>query len=201
MALSTKIKKVFLPISIVVMTTGYTYAAPVVTKTSFPNDVNYLELDYVTRKPVEAYVKNTTLNFNSLVKYGEVGKSKFLSLNYLGAEKDGYPGECVSFIKAVTNSKPKTRYWYGTPSDRLTLNKSKTLPSYTPIATLTNKDNPQKLRYKGYDGKSHVALFLKQVDNGILVMDQNFNLDGKLKVHYISFSGKNQSNAGNYYVL
>lgn len=191
-------------------------AAPVTTKSNFPTSVNYLQLDVKTSSPYLAYVKNTTVNLNALGNFGELytdllsikndgnpPKSRFkesanntFSLSYFGAGHQDYIGECVSFIKAVTDAKG-TASWYGIEK----VSPNKHLAAYTPIATLTKIRSDAKRGYNGRDGKSYVALYLKHQDNGILVLDQNFYEDGKLNIHFIPFSGSNQSNAGNYYIL
>lgn len=210
----TSLRKNILTFTVMSGLLGYVHAAPVTVYSSFPSSINRLELDVKSRTPYKAYVKNSVNNLNALGSYGRIStdvsslfdkyantpgydtppKNSF-SLSYFGASYD-YIGQCVSFIRAVTNA-GHTGLWYGTEK----VSKNKSLPQYTPIATLTGEKRNGKPRYKGDDGKSHVAIYLKHHGNGILVIDQNFYLNGKLNVHYIPFSGSNQNNAGNYYIL
>lgn len=207
------IKKVTF-IGVVLACISSAYAAPVVTNDNFNSAADKLNLEVSSNNPYKAYIKNTVGNLNALREFGEVysdvssvqynkkprfkaSSNKTFSLSYFGAAADDFIGECVSFIKAVTNAKG-TSNWYGNEK----VSKNKKLTPYTPIATLTKTRSDGKPGYNSKDdGKRHVGLYLKHYNDGILMLDQNFYGDGKLTIHYLPFKGSNQSNAGNYYIL
>ncbi|PZM85595.1 hypothetical protein DLH72_01990 [Candidatus Gracilibacteria bacterium] len=127
----TSLRKNILTFTVMSGLLGYVHAAPVTVYSSFPSSINRLELDVKSRTPYKAYVKNSVNNLNALGSYGRIStdvsnlfggyantpgydtppKNSF-SLSYFGVPYD-YIGQCVSFIRAVTNA-GHTGLWYGT---------------------------------------------------------------------------------------
>ncbi|MBS9775109.1 BPSL0067 family protein [Candidatus Gracilibacteria bacterium] len=116
-----------------------------------------------------------------------------LQLNRVG-ENDG---QCVSFVKAITQNGDHTKYW----GQGKRVSKYVSLKKGTIIATFDSTGH-----YGNVPGTSyrHTGMVLSQNSNGITLLDQNWDTKGTksaVGTHFLPYKGKHVNGASNYHVV
>lgn len=168
---------------------------PIQVKSSFISQIPTLHAHPITSdsySSIVSYLKWDSFNQNILTQYDGNSSPYLIGNDKISITPTGESfGQCVAFIKGVSNAL-RTEYWEeGNPINVMT-------PKYSVIATFDAFGN-----YYG-----HVGILISVTDGGIYILDQNYNnlqYPGAIALHFIPWNATSstlpQASAVNYRVV